>query len=290
MKKWHSGGVAVLLFAGMVLFACVLLVSCSGKETEQKALIEEVPDGSSSGVEVTAVVLYDTAAKWKENEQDQMSFSKSSEVGELVSVFMLPNPANPEVLIPEKKEAVRLSDNEKREFYHIKEEGQDYWIQDLFLGVDAVPGIISGDTAFLYTKPDVGAISSKALKLPQFSFAAVHTAESTPDFVCISAYVTEFANKSVEKQYIKRDMVTADTLDLRVFRLYQVAENSKNDTVKRELLNDARSLGSSFNYLVVEALNKLNPVAVSDDLIPFTADPDTDGNDFVTFDEAETEE
>jgi hypothetical protein len=199
---------------------------------------------------------------------------------------MIPDTADPAILVPEKKTAVRLSDNEERQFYHIRAEGQDYWIQDLFLAVDAIPGIIFADNTFLYTEPDISAISSNALKLPLYALVGVHMAESTPDFICVSAYVTDFSSTVVDKQFIKRDTVTSDSLDLRVFRLYRVAEASSNETVKRELLNDAMSLGSSFNYLISEALDKMNPSAVPGEFAPFTVATYDSAGDFVTVDEA----
>jgi hypothetical protein len=280
MKKQFFGGLALLSL--MIVF----MVSCTEKGAENGSNFID-PVSEPEMIMVPSVVLYDTAAKWAEDENGNMDYRKDSESGEIVQVFMIPDPADANTLIPEKKEAVRLSDNEKREFYHIMAEGEPFWIQDVFVGVDAVPGIVLQDNAFLYSKPEIAAMYTDARKLPQYFTLAVHTAESNSDFACISAYVFDFNNPVIDKQFIKREMVTTDALDHQVYRLYEIAESNSNETVKREILNDALPMGSKFNYLVVEALDRLSAAVDSNDYGNFTVAPYNEDGSFVAIDNEE---
>ncbi len=275
MEKRHSGRIAVLLFVS------VIVVSCSGKQGEKVENSAAVVAAEVKPVTVSSVILYDTAAKWNEDAQGNMAFSESSSSGDVVEACMIPDPASPDAFIAEEKKAIRLTDKLEREFYHIQVEGKDYWIQDLFLAVDAIPGVISSDNAILYTKPNALTISASALTLPQYSIVGVHPKESTSDFLCVSAYVPEFSSTVVNKQFIKRDMATTDSRDLQVLRLYNVAKVNKNEIVKRELLNDAMSVGGNFNYLIVEALDELS----SSEIMLFTVAPYTNDGNFITADE-----
>ncbi len=248
-----------LIFGGITLFFFVALISCTEKQPQNNdADIDAVSEPAQKML--SALVLEDGVSKWTENEQGIMIIEESSELGEPVQVFMIQDAENPDTFIVDEKDAVRENSGE-RKFYHIlTAEGQELWMQDFYLALDTIPGVILSENAFMYSKPNVGAIYTDARKLPQYHFVGIHESESNNDFVCISAYIYEWLGTLgtvVSKQYVKADAVTRDTIDLEVLQLFRVAESLNNETAKQEVLNDALSKGGRFRYLIVGALNEM---------------------------------
>ncbi len=281
MKKNWIIGTALLLF--VVIFA----VSCTKEETQAAEEPAAVVVLETEQIMHPGLVIEDRVSKWSENAEGVMIHKEYSDIGEAVQVFMIKDPDNPNNVIPEMKKAIRNTDKSERDFYHvITDDGQDLWIQTYYVAADVIPGIIMDANAFLFSGPKIADIYTDSRKLPQYEFVGVHQADSTSDFLCVSCYVLEWLNQNiytvVSKQFVRRDAVTTNTLDMDVLELLQVAESLKDETAKREVLSEAMSKGGNFNYLVVEALNKLNGTA---SVSSFTVTPYQAGGDFVTADE-----
>ncbi len=249
-----------LIFGGIALFFFAALISCTEKQPQNDdADIDAVPDPLQKMV--SALVLEDGISKWTENEQGIMVFEESSELGELVQVFMIRDHDNPDEFIPEMKTALR-ADFLQRDFYHVMtDDGQELWMQDYYLAVNAVPGIILTENTFLYSEPDASTDYIDARKFPQYHFVGIHESESNDDFLCVSAFVYKWFEPGVsilvEKQYVRADAVTSDPVDAEVLNLLHAAESLDNKTQKQEVLINALLKGGNFNNLIVEAFAEL---------------------------------
>jgi hypothetical protein len=205
--------------------------------------------------------LWARAGKNIEDASGKMAYSAAAGLGETVTVFMVPDSAG--MLVPEKKSAVRASDNETRDFYHILalDDQKEYWIQNLFLAPNAKPAVVLSDNAMLYSKPDLAAVARNGVILPKYSVVGLHAenaANASNDFYCVSAYIDTLASPSVVEMYIKADTLTVDSADVRVIQLYQTALASANETVKKEILTNALSLGGAFSSLVSRTLDEMS--------------------------------
>jgi hypothetical protein len=247
-----------LLFAVSAFF---VLAGCTQKR--ENAAAEAGPEAAPPRpVSVPGVILTDTA-KWVEKSEGLMAYAAPAGWGEEVEVLL----ARDEGTGPEQKYVTKRAAREKiegeRDFYQIKDsEGKEYWVQDLFIAVDAVPCIVNGiPTPLLYTKPDLGALNPNTLVLPKYALLGLHEAESTKDFVCVSGYITEteFKNSPViARQFVKRVRVSANATDIQAMKLYKAAMANKDYIVKRELLNNALALNPFFPRLIQDALEEMN--------------------------------
>ncbi len=287
MKKHCIVGVVLLLF--VVIFA----VSCAKEEpevTEETAPVVVVSEPER--ILHHGLILEDSVSKYTLNGEGttaSMERKESSTLGEAVQVFMVPDTANPEKLIPEMRTAPRGdlvhagNKTPNRDFNHvITDDGQDLWIQDYYVATDIIPGIVLNENAFVFRGPSVAEIFTDSRKIPQYHFVGVHQAESTSDFLCISAYVYEWypvISTLVRKQFVRRDAVTTNTLDIEVLELLKVAKSLKDESAKRAVLDEAMSKGGNFNYLVAEAVSELNGPSA------FTVTSYLAEGDFVTADE-----
>ncbi len=180
MKKHCIIGAALLLF--IVFFA----VSCTKEEPQATENAASVVVSETKHIMHPGLVLEGGIAKWALNEEGVMARKESSSLGEAVQVFMVPDAANPDNLIPEMKTAPRadlLRAGDKtpnRDFYHvITDDGQDLWIQTYYIAVDVIPGIVLDENAFVFRGPSVAEIFTDSRKMPQYHFVGVHQTEST---------------------------------------------------------------------------------------------------------------
>jgi hypothetical protein len=249
-----------------ICFVALLTISCNGKKeiapeapvAEETVVVDVRP--AALPVVLPAVIIADGASLFTELEPGIMTFKESLRLGTAL-----------EVRAGEKKTAVRASDKAERDFYPVLNQGSEYWIQEYALAPNAVPAVVISATAILYTRPDLAGVSSNAATLPQYEIVGLHPADSTNDFFCVSAYIND---RSIDKQYIKIDTLTSDMTDVQVMQLYRIASAAPNEAVKKEILNNALSLGGIFHTMVSDALGISNGgSSVSSSPITFTRNP-----------------
>ena len=148
----------------------------------------------------------------------------------------------------EKKEAVR-TDGQKRTFFHVRLNDKAYWVQEYSYEPDTVPAFISGQDVILYKSESLAAMTDEFI--PRYTIIAVYkdSLEKTADkFIKIAAYSPELITSwSIKEKYVKRDTVETDTASVEAMILAQVAMESRNDTIRTELFQNAIELGSSYS-------------------------------------------
>jgi hypothetical protein len=264
---------AVNLFLVCLFFAALSAsVSCSQK-SDQTVSDGAQKDEEASRTSIPSVILTDTP-KWTEKSEGLMAWAASAEAGETVEALLVKDESDPPLTKYDTKRAAREKLEGERDFYHVTaSDGKDYWVQDPLVAVDAVPCVVISDSALLYTKPDIASLNPKTLILPQYAFLGLHEAASDSSFVCVSGYVTEFANNPVvAKQFVKRELVTANPVDIQAIRLYKNALTNKNEVARRELLNNALTLDTPFRSLITEALAGIDGKKIEFSVMPYDGD------------------
>lgn len=254
MKRTHPFGTAVLVACFLAL--CLIIVGCAKKNGSAGSL-----DGMAGGnaqeaikdVKKSSVVLLHGASLWEETPEG-MKYSGTANVADVYECD------------GKVKKAVRLTDKQEREFHNVKMAGESKWIQSVFLATEAVPGVITGMETIRYTKPDP--VATTGLLISQYEIVAVHPGSEKDGFLAISAYIParEKGGKDtiLAREFIKAEHVTIEDRDVKALRLYAIAMASDNPAVKKDLLNSAQSIDSSFRTMISLAYSEF--IGVLDDV------------------------
>ena len=254
----------------MVLFAVLgmmQIVSCAKngeQSTEnspsggtQEAVQSDVKQESASGSENTAgvsgVIYVNNAGLYTENDEGKMKWAAEATLGDKA------------LYLGEKKEAVR-TDGQKRTFFHIELNGQAYWIQEYSYEPDTVAAFISGQDVVLYKSESLAAMTDEFI--PRYAIVAVYndSLEKTDSkFIKIAAYNSELVTSwSIKDKYVKRDAVETDEMSVSAMILAQVAMESKNDTIRGELFQNAVEIGSPYSDTIA-VLQSLSEIMIKED-------------------------
>lgn len=254
----------------MVLFAVLgmmQIVSCAkngGQSTEnspsggtQETVQSDVKQESASGSENTAgvsgVVYVNNAGLYTENDEGKMKWAAEAALGDKA------------LYLGEKKEAVR-TDGQKRTFFHIELNGQAYWIQDYSYEPDTVAAFISGQDVVLYKSESLAAMTDEFI--PRYAIVAVYNdslEKADSKFIKIAAYNSELVTSwSIKDKYVKRDAVETDDMSVSAMILAQVAMESKNDTIRGELFQNAVEIGSPYSDTIA-VLQSLSEIMIKED-------------------------
>ena len=254
----------------MVLFAVLgmmQIVSCAkngGQSTEnspsggtQEAVLSDVKQESASGSENTAgvsgVIYVNNAGLYTENDEGKMKWAAEAALGDKA------------LYLGEKKEAVR-TDGQKRTFFHIELNGQAYWIQDYSYEPDTVAAFISGQDVVLYKSESLAAMTDEFI--PRYAIVAVYNdslEKADSKFIKIAAYNSELVTSwSIKDKYVKRDAVETDDMSVSAMILAQVAMESKNDTIRGELFQNAVEIGSPYSDTIA-VLQSLSEIMIKED-------------------------
>ena len=254
----------------MVLFAVLgmmQIVSCAkngGQSTEnspsggtQETVQSDVKQESASGSENTAgvsgVIYVNNAGLYTENDEGKMKWAAEAALGDKA------------LYLGEKKEAVR-TDGQKRTFFHIELNGQAYWIQEYSYEPDTVAAFISGQDVVLYKSESLAAMTDEFI--PRYAIVAVYndSLEKTDSkFIKIAAYNSELVTSwSIKDKYVKRDAVETDDMSVSAMILAQVAMESKNDTIRGELFQNAIEIGSPYSDTIA-VLQSLSEIMIKED-------------------------
>ena len=254
----------------MVLFAVLgmmQIVSCAkngGQSTEnspsggtQETVQSDVKQESASGSENTAgvsgVIYVNNAGLYTENDEGKMKWAAEAALGDKA------------LYLGEKKEAVR-TDGQKRTFFHIELNGQAYWIQDYSYEPDTVAAFISGQDVVLYKSESLAAMTDEFI--PRYAIVAVYNdslEKADSKFIKIAAYNSELVTSwSIKDKYVKRDAVETDDMSVFAMILAQVAMESKNDTIRGELFQNAVEIGSPYSDTIA-VLQSLSEIMIKED-------------------------
>ena len=235
-----------------VFFCCCFLffvLSCSKTEEITDSVSDtnvEVAVDSSINLEeaetttslfrddITGVIYVNDVSLYVENEDGKMKWARSCPIGEKA------------LYLGEKKEATR-TDGQKRTFYNISYDNTDYWIQDYCYEPDTSLGFIVSENTLLYKDDSLAAATSEVL--PQFFIVAVYndSLKSSSKFVKIATYNTDLTSSWVVKdKYVKREAVEVSELDVQAMLLANVAAETKNEVVRKELFTNAMEMGSKY--------------------------------------------
>lgn len=173
--------------------------------------------------------------------------------GTVVYAFT-PSNASSETPYEVMKGVVRMTDGQKRDFVHITSEDKDYWAQDYSIGVNCVPGLVTGQKSYLYKKPNPADISDKLLPAGTIIGVSEEAVDDSNPFASqyrkVYAYVE---NKLIEGLYLSTGDFSTTQSDLLGMQLYtKLTEKNKegkylisDEVARRELIATANSLNLS---------------------------------------------
>lgn len=224
------------------LAALVLLAGCKKTEApaagQQQAEVQETPaPAPAPKVEMINSVMI-AGGYWRLTDEDTMKWVEYAVPGTRVQAYGSTDPASGD-RAETKRQVVRTTDNQKRDFIHIQFDGHDYWAQDYSIVVDATPAVVVGNNAYLFTKPSPDAMGDK--KLDVGTVVGVLNdgvdAASSPyadKYVKASAYVNSHL---IEGSYLAKDAVSITAKTLLAMQIYN--KLAEKDSKGESLLTDA---------------------------------------------------
>ena len=239
------------------LIICVLLslTSC-GKKKSATAIEDSIPEhdfisevvipaaAQAAKAKVTAqsvsvVMLWEpNGALWAEDENGIMQWGK----------YDIPTGQELEGICDESGEIERkkakrnsMGKLEERDFVHVRYDGKELWVQEGMVAVNAKPAVVCAENTLVYNTPTITGMGSKVLAVG--TVVAVSNEEvQDKNFVKIDALLT---SDYIRGRYIKADKIVTNSDDVQVLQLITLAKNSKNETVRNELLVNAKALKPS---------------------------------------------
>lgn len=233
----------------ILLFVFISVISACSKKESQSTDIKtpeeprNVTDNSESPLEndvmptagSSGVIYVNKAGLYTETDDGKMKWTAEASLGDIATY------------LGEKKEAVR-TDGQKRTFFHVTLNDKVYWVQDYSYEPDTVPAFISKQDVILYKSESLAAMTDEFI--PRYTIVAVYkdSLEKTNDkFIKIAAYSPELiASWLVKEKYVKRDAVETSAESVEAMILAQVAMESKNDTIRTELFQNAIEIDSPY--------------------------------------------
>lgn len=240
----------------LYVLACgvIILSSCEKKDAGSEKGSDEVTKSEHSADTeknntppssfTTGIIYVHKAALYTENSDGKMKWAAEASLGDTA------------VYLGEKKEAQR-TDGQKRTFFHIEVKGTNYWIQDYCYEPNTVPAFVKMQDTVLYKSDSLTAATDEIV--PQFFFIAVYK-DSMPTgnekFVKIATYCPELAVSWIIKdKYVKRECLDFAEANVQAMLLAQVAMESRNDTIRAELFQNAIEMDSDYKDDIAELQN-----------------------------------
>ena len=212
-----------------VVFSAVILMTtltgCSkktsnenlaGQDGEDAELVEETfvkIESQSSTLE--SVML--GGSLWRLNASGYMEWVRDVPAGTAVGAYRNPNKDDsfPAEIM---RNALRTSDWSRRNFVHVLYNSADYWAQEIFIAVDAKPGVVIDGGSFLYDSSDAAAKAGRWVG-EGVELAVLNTHDASADaasskMIPVSVYLRDYGlipNKFMvaEKISTKADDITA---------------------------------------------------------------------------------
>ena len=247
---------AKIFFIGSAFFCSFVFLGCGKKSSEQA--LEAAPEHDFTSEVVIPAAAAQAKAKqntaqtvpavmlWKPNGALWLETDGVMQWGHVDltagSQFeaVCDKDGNPEIKTAKRKSGSSI---EEREFVRVKYgERDDYWAQTGMVAVNAKVAVISAENTLIYNTPSMTGMGSTVI--PVGTVVAVlqdNDADST--FVKIDASLSDYID--VRSKYIKSDKIVTNADDVQVLQLLSLAKSSKNETVRNELLDNAKSLKPS---------------------------------------------
>jgi hypothetical protein len=120
--------------------------------------------------------------------------------------------------------------------------GEEAYALDRYIVPGASLGVVVDDQAVLYTRPNL--VSPTDDIIPRGEMVAIHDDSTEGDFVHITTY-DHALGVPYFGLYVKREDISSDDVDVQAGLLLFVAQRTGAEVAKRELLENAESLGNS---------------------------------------------
>ncbi|MBR4387031.1 MAG: hypothetical protein IKP51_10980 [Treponema sp.] len=222
-KKLFSKVSETVVFSAVILMTT--LTGCSkktsnenlaGQDGEDAELVEETfvkIESQSSTLE--SVML--GGSLWRLNASGYMEWVRDVPAGTAVGAYRNPNKDDsfPAEIM---RNALRTSDWSRRNFVHVLYNSADYWAQEIFIAVDAKPGVVIDGGSFLYDSSDAAAKAGRWVG-EGVELAVLNTHDASADaasskMIPVSVYLRDYGlipNKFMvaEKISTKADDITA---------------------------------------------------------------------------------
>ncbi|MBP5695853.1 MAG: hypothetical protein J6X11_04285 [Treponema sp.] len=188
----------------------------AGQDGEDAELVEETfvkIESQSSTLE--SVML--GGSLWRLNASGYMEWVRDVPAGTAVGAYRNPNKDDsfPAEIM---RNALRTSDWSRRNFVHVLYNSADYWAQEIFIAVDAKPGVVIDGGSFLYDSSDAAAKAGRWVG-EGVELAVLNTHDASADaasskMIPVSVYLRDYGlipNKFMvaEKISTKADDITA---------------------------------------------------------------------------------
>lgn len=221
--------------------AATALSACKEKQTAEQpspapqpaAPVEQEPVLSY----LPAVALYNPGALYKpdKDEEGLMVWNKSINCGTVLEAYSYSDSG------VETKTAARMVKNERqeRQFVHVRYNGDDYWIQDITVALEAEPNVIVADDTFIYKKADIKSMTNTSI--PFGSIIAVSPQNSDEKFTCISV---DTEKETFREVYVKTENVGSGN-DMTILALIAAIQGAKHEVLRNELTEALAHFGSS---------------------------------------------
>lgn len=246
-----------LLVVSFVFCSCSKNEKAEDENRDGTVFSDEIDESENKSEyfseKVTGVIYVNKAGLYTETEDGKMKWAAEASLGD------------EPVYLGEKKEALR-TDGQKRGFFHVMFKDKEYWIQDYSYEPATVPAFISAPEAILYKSDSLTAVTGEII--PQYLPVAVYKdslQDENSKFVKIAAYSPEFISSwSIKEKFVKRDAVIMDPDSTAAMFLAQVAMESRNDTIRTELFQNAIEMGTGFTDDIA-ALKELAEIIIREE-------------------------
>ena len=154
---------------------------------------------------------------WRENASGYMEWVRDVPAGTAVGAYRNPD-KNDSYPAEIKRNALRTSDWSRRNFVHVLYNSSDYWAQEIFIAVDAKPGIVIDGGSFLYDSSDATAKAGRwvgeGVELAVLNSHDASAEGASSKMLPVSVYLRDYGlipNKFMvaEKISTKADDITA---------------------------------------------------------------------------------
>lgn len=201
------------------------LTGCSKKNSDQSLSAEDEDSGTVQ--EETFIKIESTSSTlesvmlggslWRENASGYMEWVRDVPAGTAVGAYRNPD-KNDSYPAEIKRNALRTSDWSRRNFVHVLYNSADYWAQEIFIAVDAKPGIVIDGGSFLYDSSDATAKAGRwvgeGVELAVLNSHDASAEGASSKMLPVSVYLRDYGlipNKFMvaEKISTKADDITA---------------------------------------------------------------------------------
>ena len=201
------------------------LTGCSKKNSDQSLSAEDEDSGTVQ--EETFIKIESTSSTlesvmlggslWRENASGYMEWVRDVPAGTAVGAYRNPD-KNDSYPAEIKRNALRTSDWSRRNFVHVLYNSSDYWAQEIFIAVDAKPGIVIDGGSFLYDSSDAAAKAGRwvgeGVELAVLNSHDASAEGASSKMLPVSVYLRDYGlipNKFMvaEKISTKADDITA---------------------------------------------------------------------------------